>query len=216
MPVILSTKTPPSETVSGLTYNFIMLIIPKIVLAAYVAIGARIQKHNTKDEAITALIGIIITGGMNALLVLALQDRQNNHPSRDLLLKITSIASVVTAPLIGDLCYPTKSSPSQIIVDGLIGAGIIAYFQLTGLGMNVGWELNQGYYLEAVRDELEPRKRTTWGLNVSDCCSFQTYFNQRLFSAPAPVAVAIAAAPVAIAVAVAEPTSLEHTAVNNI
>ena len=184
MPVALSTRTSPSETVTGLTCNFIMLILPNIVLTAYVAIGARIQKHNIKDEAMTALIGVIITGGINALLVLALQDRQNSHPSRDLLLKLTNIASVVTAPLIGDLCYPTKSSPSQIIVDGLIGAGIIAYFQLTALGITAGW-INQKYYLEVNHKELGLIKQTNWGLSVNDSCSFQTYTNQYLFSEPA-------------------------------
>ena len=92
MPISLITKTSPSESVGGLTCHFMMLILPKIVLAAYVAIGARIQKHHAHDEAITALVGVIITGGINALLVLAIQDRQNHHPSRDLLLKITSIA----------------------------------------------------------------------------------------------------------------------------
>lgn len=186
MPVLLVSKTTPSETFCGLTYSFIMLIVPKLVIPAYVAIGARIQKHNVNEEVITALIGVIITGGISALLVLALQDRQNNSPSRDLLLKMTNIASVITAPLIGDLCHPTKNSPSQVIVDGLIGAGIIAYFLLLNLSLGVGWKLNQGYSLKVFCDELKPINRTTWGLNVGGCCSFQTFFNQSTLPRPEP------------------------------
>lgn len=178
MPVMLPTKTNPT---GGLSCNFIMLLLPKIILAAYVAIGARIQRHLIKEEVIPALIGVIITGGIHALLVLTLQDRQNTNPSRDLLLKVTNIASVVSAPLMGTLCYPTASSPSHIIVDGLIGAGIMAYFQLLDLGIAAGIHENKGYYLELHRINLEPRDQTTWGFSLS---FFQTYIYQQTLLKP--------------------------------
>lgn len=178
MPVMLPTKT---SATGGIPCHFMMLLLPKIILAAYVAIGARIQRHPIEEEVIPALIGVIITGGIHALLVLTLQDRQNNNPSRDLLLKVTNIASVVSAPLMGTLCYPTTSSPSHMIVDGLIGAGIVAYFQLLDLSIATGFNENEGYYVEIHRNNLEPIDRTTWGFNLS---FFQTYFKQQQLLLP--------------------------------
>lgn len=88
--------------------------------AAVTAIGAAIRKNDVHSEAISVLVGGVITGALAGTIGCCITG-ENASLGLQLLEVSLSIAPSLTAPLMGDLVMDLDNKWGRVIVDGLIG-----------------------------------------------------------------------------------------------
>ena len=110
-----------------------------LVGSGMVALGATIMIHNVRNEALSVLIGGSITGAIAGTIGYCLPNKEN--ASTALLIALNaletsiSLASTLTAPLLGDSIAKLGNEWGNTVVNELIGVGVIggSILGVTGL-----------------------------------------------------------------------------------
>lgn len=97
--------------------------------AADVAVGAAVRQNDVHDEAMTMLVGGVITGAMAGVVGCMIPSARNVPVQIKLAIGILNVGLIVaaglTAPLMGELILDNDTKWGRVIVDDLIGGAIL-------------------------------------------------------------------------------------------
>ena len=97
--------------------------------AAVTAIGADIMGHSVHKEALTVLVGGVITGAFAGTFGCCLPDTQDANLGMKIAFGVLEAglcaAASLTAPLMGERILNLGTSWGETVVDGLVGGGVL-------------------------------------------------------------------------------------------